>query len=107
MMNWGGNPSTSIDGVGALFCFTRFITLIPDYTRILIPPTPELFYSLRKQNVVGQICARTASYEASFYPHCLSNWNKLDPEIRLSLTISAFKNILSSIIRTPPPPPSS
>ena len=43
-----------------------FNTLTPDYTRKPIPPTPDLFYSLRKHNVAGQICARIASYEASF-----------------------------------------
>ena len=45
------------------------------------------------------VLARTASYEASFYPRCLSKWDKLDPEIRLSSSVSSFKNKLLSIIR--------
>ena len=79
-------------------------TLTPDYTKIPIPPIHELSYSLRKKNIVGQIRARTASYEASFYPHCLSEWNKLDPEIRLSSSVSSFKNKLLSLIRPPAKP---
>ena len=87
-----------------LVLFYKIFNLItPDYTRTSIPTTPELSYSLRTHNIVGQICARTASYKASFYPHCLSEWNKLDPEIRLSPTINAFKFKLSSLIRPPPP----
>ena len=77
-----------------------FNTLTPDHTRIPIPSTPELFYSLRKHNEAGQMYARTASYEGSFYPHCVSEWNKLFPEIRLSPTISAFKNKVSSLMRS-------
>ena len=80
-----------------------FNLMTSDYTRTPIPTTPELSYSLRTHNIVGQICARTASYKASFYPHCLSEWNKLDPEIRLSPTINAFKFKLSSLICPPPP----
>ena len=78
--------------------------MTPDYPRTPIPTTPDLSYSLRTHNIVGQICARTASYKASFYPHCLSEWNKLDPEIRLSPTINAFKFKLSSLIRPPAKP---
>ena len=47
---------------------------------------------------MGHICARTASYETSLYPHCLCEWNKLDPEIRPLPTISGFKNKLSALI---------
>ena len=76
-----------------------FNTLTPDHTRISIPPTLGLFYALSKHNIVEQICGRTASYEARFYPNCLSELNKLDPEVRLSPTISAFMNKVSSLIR--------
>ena len=74
-------------------------TFTPDYTRIPIPPIQELSYSLRKNNILGQICSRIANYEASFCPHCLSVWNKLHPEIRLSPSVSSFRNKLLSLIR--------
>ena len=57
-----------------------------------------------QNNVVGQICAKTDIYEASFYSHCLSKWNKLDLEIRLSPSVSSFGNALLSLIRPPAKP---
>ena len=59
----------------------------PDYTRDPIPPLQQSQYSLRKHNVIGQIRVRTEKYKSSFYPHCLSEWNKLKPEIRLHLLL--------------------
>ena len=57
-------------------------TRLPDYTRDPIPPLNEASYPIRNRSVVGQIRARTERFKASFYPHCLLEWNKLDPEIR-------------------------
>ena len=37
----------------------------------------------------------------SFYPNCLSEWNKLEPELRLAPSIAVFKKKLLSIIRPP------
>ena len=45
--------------------------LAPDYT---MDPSPQLHqsgYSLRKQDVVERIMARTDKFKSSFYPHCL------------------------------------
>ena len=36
-----------------------------------------------------------------FYPNCISEWNKLDPEIRLAPSVAVFKKKLLSIIRPP------
>ena len=36
-----------------------------------------------------------------FYPNCLSEWNKLDPELRLAPSIAVFKKKLLSIVRPP------
>ena len=46
--------------------------------------------------------ARTTRFKTSFYPDCLSEWNKLDPEIRLSPSLSIFKTKLSKLIRPTP-----
>ena len=74
----------------------------PDYTRIPLPLIPDLCYSLPKNNVVGEICARTACYQVSFYPHCPSEWNKLNCEIRppsvVSPSVGSFRNKLLSTI---------
>ena len=45
--------------------------------------------------------ARTEKYKSSFYPHCLSDWNKLDLEIRLSPSVAVFKAKIPSKIRPP------
>ena len=37
----------------------------------------------------------------SFYPNCLSEWNKLEPELRLAPSIAVFKKKIMSIIRPP------
>ena len=47
-------------------------SLTADNTRTPIPLIQELSYYLCKDNVVEQMCARTDSYEASFYTHCLN-----------------------------------
>ena len=65
--------------------------ITPGYTRYPIPQLPQAMYSFRNADVIGQIRARTASFKTSFYPDCLSEWNKLDPEIRLSPSLSILK----------------
>ena len=75
--------------------------LTPLYTRDPIPPLHQSQYSLRKQDVVGRIGARTEKFQSSFYPNCILEWNKLDPEIRLAPSVAVFKAKLLSIIRPP------
>ena len=45
--------------------------------------------------------ARTEKFQSSFYPNCISEWNKLDPEIRNVPSIAIFKSKLLSIIHPP------
>ena len=63
--------------------------LKPGYTRQPIPPLPQSNNRLRRPAIIGQIRARTTSFGASFYSNCLSEWNKLDSEIRQLL--NSFK----------------
>ena len=85
-----------------LILFYKFVNeLTPDYTRDPIPLLNETSYPIRSRSVVGPIRARTEKFKASFYPHCLLEWNKLDPEIRASPTVGIFKKELSSQIRPP------
>ena len=51
---------------------------------------------------IGRIWARTEKFQSSFCPHCLSEWNKLDLEIRLPPSIAVFKRKLLSKIRPLP-----
>ncbi len=76
-------------------------SLSPAYTTDPIPQLQQSQYSLRRQDVIGRIRARTERFQSSFYPNCLSEWNDLCPEIRLAPTIAIFKKRLLSIIRPP------
>ena len=75
--------------------------LTPVYTKDPIPPLEKSHYSLRNQDVIGRIKVRTENFKSSFYPHCLSEWNELDPEVRLAPSVAVFKKKLLSIIRPP------
>ena len=63
-----------------------------------IPNLQESNYDLRRRTIIGQICVRTNSFKSSFYPNCLFEWEKLDPEIRQSTSVNVFKKTLFSII---------
>ena len=62
---------------------TLFYKIINNFSRMYmkdpIPPLHQLQYSLRGQDVIGRLRARTETYKSSFYPNCLSEWNKLEP----------------------------
>ena len=57
--------------------------LAPKYTLDPIPPLHQSQYYHRNLGVIGQLNARTEKSKLSFYPSCLSEWNKLEPELRL------------------------
>ena len=85
-----------------LVLFYKIINnLTPDYTRSPVPQLQESDYSLRRRAAVGQIRARTERFKSSFYPNCLSEWEKLDPEIRQSCSVNVFKKRLLAMIRPP------
>ena len=78
--------------------------LTPEYTRNPIPQPKEIVYRLRRWAATGQIRARTERFKSSFYPNCLSEWDKLEPEIKQSSSVSIFKKKLLARIRPPPKP---
>ena len=49
--------------------------------------------------------ARTEKFQSSFYPNYLTEWNKLDSEIRLAPSVAVFKKKLLAKIRPPPAKP--
>ena len=73
--------------------------LTPLYSKEPIPPLHQLPHSLRSQDVIGQLGVRTDIFKSSFYPNCISEWNKLDSEIRNVPSIDTFRSKLQSIIR--------
>ena len=62
--------------------------LSPAYTKDPIPPLHQSQYSLRCQDVIGRLRTRTEKFKSSFYPNCLSEWNKLQPELRLAPSVA-------------------
>ena len=75
-----------------LTLFYKFVNnLAPKYTLDPIPPLHRSQYYLSNQGVIGQLNARTEKFKLSFYPNCLSEWNKLEPELRLAPSIAVFK----------------
>ena len=73
----------------------------PDYAVVPVPPLHQSQYFIRNQDVIGRLRPRTEKFKSSFYPYCLSEWNKLEPELRLAPSVSVFKKKLLSIIRSP------
>ena len=71
------------------------------YTRSPIPQRHESNYSLRRRAAILQIRARTERFKSTFYPNCLSEWQKLDPEIREFRSVNFFKKQLLGLIRPP------
>ena len=53
------------------------------------------------EDAIGRPRATTEKFQSRFYPNCISEWNKLDPEVRLSPSVTEFKTKLLSLIRTP------
>ena len=76
--------------------------LTPLYAKEPIPQPHQSNYCLRNQGVVWRMRARTEQFQSGFYhPNCISEWNKLDPEIRLAPSVAVFKIKLLSIICPP------
>ena len=48
--------------------------------------------------------ARTEKFKSSFYPHCLCEWNDIEPELRFAPSVAVFKKKILSIIRPPANP---
>ena len=74
--------------------FTLFFKIInnltPVYTKNPIPPRQQSYYSLRNRDAIGRLIARKEKFKSSFYPHCLSEWNELDPKVRLVPSAAVF-----------------
>ena len=64
--------------------------ITPAYTRDPIPHLHELPYSFRARAAIGQIYTRTDKYKSTFYPHCLAEWENIDPETRNAPSLGVF-----------------
>ena len=78
-------------------------TGFPLYLLNLIPKSNHM-YNTRSLEDVATLYSRTASFNYSFFPSAISEWNKLDLKIRQSKTLLSFRNDLIKIGRPNPIP---
>ena len=78
-------------------------TLLANSGNRTMDPIPQLhqsYYSLRKRDVVGRIMARTEKFKSSFYPHCLCEWNDIEPKLAPSVACTICTICTICIITT-------
>ncbi len=89
----------------SLVLFFKFVNnLTPEYTMQPIPLLRQSNNCLCGPTIIGQIHTRTLSLGTSFYQNCISEWNKLDSDIRQLPPAALFKKKLFSLIRPLPNP---
>ena len=64
----------------------------------------NISYSFRSRQPVRQLNIRTERFRNSFFPFCLSQWNKLDCHIQDMPSIASFKRSLLNFFRPVPRP---
>ena len=72
----------------------------PTYLSKYLPERRIISYAFRHRQPVESFRFRTERFRNSFFPFCLTQWNKLDCHIRDLPSLSAFKRALFSFFRT-------
>lgn len=62
----------------------------PVYLQNIIPAQPEHDYILRHQSNYPLVNARTAMFQNTFLPKTISDWNRLDDDVKLSGSVETF-----------------
>ena len=78
--------------------------LTAPYLNDLLSAVNTVSYNFRTTRDFHLSAARTASFQSTFFPFCLSNWNKLDPDLRNIQSSLCFKRALLNFIRPSPAP---
>ena len=85
-----------------LCMFYKIKTLkIPEYLYYLIPNYHRT-YNIRNLDFVETCYCRTDAFKYSFLPYFISEWNKLDPDLRNAKSYSTFRK---SLLKTGRPRP--
>ena len=71
----------------------------PQYLATEIPNERQLTYNLRNPRVYDQNIGRTNRFANTYFQNIFMEWNKLDNEVKYSVSIAQFKNKLLSTIR--------
>ena len=78
--------------------FKIFKDQSPSYLYNIIPPQRNM-YSLRNMDNIPLMGCRTETFSNSFFPYVISEWNKLDPDIRSLDSFPQFRMSILNIIR--------
>ena len=70
----------------------------PNYLYALLP-NKQRSYDPRRSNLFRNYTSHTDYFKNSFFPYCVSEWNKLGPDLRNASSISLFKKGLLAFIR--------
>ena len=70
----------------------------PSYLNSLLPSKQRSYDPIRN-NLFRNFTSHTNFFKNSFFPYCISEWNKLSPNLRNSTSISMFKKGLLAFIR--------
>ena len=76
----------------------------PQYLLSHLPEKYSKTYATRYDAIFNSIKTKTARFQKSFFPFCVSQWNTLDNEVRNSPSISSFKLALTRFYRPTPSP---
>ena len=71
----------------------------PEYLRRYVPSLRTVNYNLRSRRDFPNPQKRTTRFGNSFFPFCISEWEKLGVDIKLSPTISQFKQNILRFVR--------
>ena len=74
----------------------------PQYLIDYLPSQDLASINLRKIPAIYPLDARAERYRNSFFPYCISQWNKLDSRIRNLTSIATFKRAILGFIRPNP-----
>ena len=67
-------------------------------------PNKQRSYDPDRSNLFRNINCHTDYFKNSFFPYCVSEWNKLGPDLQNSSSIPVFKKGLLKFIRPKPCP---
>ena len=62
-------------------------------------PVKQQSYDLTRNNLFSNFTLHTDYFKYSFFPYCVREWNKLNPDLRNSPSLSVFKKGLLVFIR--------
>ena len=75
----------------------------PVYLASAVPDSLDQPYNLRNADAVPGVRARTTTFQNSFYPRTVREWNSLDADLRHAPTVSSFRMKLNKDTKAKPP----